>query len=1017
MKHLYFILFFVCTAVLTSAQGKITGIVMDSNGEPLYAAIVRLEENTGVITQTDFDGKYSLTIPDDKTYTIRYSLVGFQAKFVPFSVSGGKVINQDVTLLEEGFLGPEIEIIGKATRANDSYMEKQKLNSSATLDYISSETIKKTGDSNVINAVARVSGVSTSGGLITVRGIGDRYVRTTMNGSRIATLDPLTNNIQLDIFPNTLVDNIIITKTASPELPGDWSGAYISVETKDFPDKLTIGIETQFGYNPQVSFKDFATSEKSSTDWLGFDSNFRNRDANIITPANLNPSVYDQFVAFGLDDYFAELGISEWNDGDANASTYFKLGLVQLGLLAPALIDDPTAFSAAQAEYNATYKPQAIQIITPDGTNYDNGFSNSWDVKYRKAPIDFSQSFSIGNSTKFFGRDLGLIAGFKYNSSYRYDPNGISQRVGDESLGYIFTRQDIAKLGRETHGWSALLNAHLALNPENKISFLFMPNFIGTNDVASYESLRLPIEQQDLDIEKNLFYEQRRQLINQLSSEHFIPESSLKITSNVSYTLGKSVAPDFKALTYIHSVSGDIDGGYLFGPTAGDGIRRYYRYLTENTLDSRLDFDKKLKDGKEGQSRRIKWGLGFYNNYRKIDNFEYRVMFGNDNDIPVLIEDDIDAYMSAERFTVNNGLQDFNYMALDFDRNHSFGFSNVYSTYVAGDIDLTSKLRFSGGLRAEYTDIFTDVDKFYELGYVENDVRRENAPGFPLVNPAEIQQLDLLPSINLIYKLKKKEDEQINLRLNYSKSLARPSIRELSDAAIFDNEFRTLVYGNSDLKVVRITNYDFRFESYFKNGDNFSLSLFYKDIENHIELGFGSIGITWENLAKSSVRGIEFEGKKNLGKHLELRANVTFVESRAEFIRKGFYVEGGIKEYVNLDTLTRPMFGQAPYLINSILSYSADSLGLVMTASYNIQGPRLVIAGVAEGRPDAYEQPRNMIDFKVSKKLGDHFQVSITVRDVLNTRVSRSYKLPGDDVYFDSFRYGTSYLLGISYKY
>lgn len=1017
MKHLYLIFFFFILTIVGWSQGKITGVVMDSNGEPLYAAIVRLEENTSVITQTDFDGKYTLSIPDNQKYTIRFSLVGFQAFFLPFSVSDGKVISKDITLLEEGFLGPELEIIGKATRANDSYMEKQKMNSSATLDYISSETIKRTGDSNVINAVARVSGVSTSGGLITVRGIGDRYVRTTMNGSRIATLDPLTNNIQLDIFPNTLVDNIIITKTQSPELPGDWSGAYISVETKDFPDKLTIGIETQIGYNSQVTFKDFATSETSKTDWLGFDTNFRNRESNAIVPANLNPSIYDQFVAFGLGDYFTEMGITEWGDGDANANTYFKLGLVQLGLLAPALIDDPTAFSAAQAEYNATYKPQAIQIITPDGTNYDNGFSNSWDVRFKKAPMDFSQSFSIGNSTKFFGRDLGLIAGFKYNSNYRYDPNGISQRVGDETLDYVLTRQDDAKIGREVHGWSALLNAHLALNPNNKISLLFMPNFIGTNDVASYRSVRLPVEQQEIDIEKNLFYEQRRQLINQFSSEHFVPESSLKISTNASYTLGKSVAPDFKSLSYVNFVFGDEDGGYSFGPTQGEGIRRFYRYLTENTLDTRVDFDKKLKDGSEGESRRVKWGASFYNNYRKIDNYEYRVMLGNSNLTPVLTVDDIDAYMSDGRFTVYNGLQDFNYMSLDYDRNHSFGHSNVYAAYLATDWDLSKKLRFSGGLRAEYTDIFTDVDSFHRLGYAKNDVRRENVAGFPYVNPADIKQLDLLPSVNLIYKLKKKEDEQTNVRLNYSRSLARPSIRELSDAAIVDNEFRTLVYGNSDLKVVTINNYDFRFESYFKNGDNFSVSVFYKDIRNHIELGFGSSGVTWENIAQSSVRGVEFEGKKGIGKHIELRANVTVVESRAEFIRKGFYVESGIKQYTIIDTLTRPMYGQAPYLVNGIVSYSADSLGLVMTASYNVQGPRLVIAGVAKGRPDVYEQPRNMIDVKVSKKLGDHFQVSLTVRDILNTRVSRSYDLPDGDVYFDSFRYGTSFLLGISYKY
>ncbi|HOO09492.1 MAG TPA: TonB-dependent receptor plug domain-containing protein, partial [Cyclobacteriaceae bacterium] len=78
-----------------------------------------------------------------------------------------------------------------------------------------SELIKKTGDANVTAAIARVSGVSTNGSFITVRGIGDRYIKTMINGMRIPTLDPFTNNIKLDIFPSSLVDNIIITKTAS----------------------------------------------------------------------------------------------------------------------------------------------------------------------------------------------------------------------------------------------------------------------------------------------------------------------------------------------------------------------------------------------------------------------------------------------------------------------------------------------------------------------------------------------------------------------------------------------------------------------------------------------------------------------------------------------------------------------------------------------------------------------------------------------------------------------------------
>ena len=204
----------------------------------------------------------------------------------------------------EASLIKEVEVVVKRTKAKDYYMENMKVNSATTIDYVSSETMKKTGDANVTAAVARVSGVSTNGGMITVRGIGDRYVKTTLNGSRIPTLDPLTNNIKLDIFPSSLVDNLIITKTASPDLPGDFSGAYLSVETKDYPEKLELNVETQFGYNEQTTFKDVIASQRSKTDWLGFDNSLRvNKNEKIVSPM-LNPTSYQEMKALGLENYF-----------------------------------------------------------------------------------------------------------------------------------------------------------------------------------------------------------------------------------------------------------------------------------------------------------------------------------------------------------------------------------------------------------------------------------------------------------------------------------------------------------------------------------------------------------------------------------------------------------------------------------------------------------------------------------------------------------------------------------------
>jgi len=113
------------------------------------------------------------------------------------------------------------------------------------------------------------------------------------------------------------------------------------------------------------------------------------------------------------------------------------------------------------------------------------------------------------------------------------------------------------------------------------------------------------------------------------------------------------------------------------------------------------------------------------------------------------------------------------------------------------------------------------------------------------------------------------------------------------------------------------------------------------------------------------------------------------------------------------------MSGQAPYVINAMLSYTLDSLGITTAIVYNVQGPRLaVVSPQPDVLPDVFEMPRHMIDFKVSKRIGKYFNVSISVKDILNAPVRRSYKLPdGYTVDFDNYRIGTNYNLSIGYKF
>ncbi len=1015
-KLLIGLISFIISSYSSFGQGTVRGVVSDENGELVYDVKVFVKENKLLVTKTDFDGKFSLDFLTDQPQTLIFYLAEFDTlrQIIELKNKEIKLLNFTITTKKKEL--EEFVLVAKINKANENHLEKIKIKSATSIDFISNQQMKLIGDPNAVSAISRVSGVSSSGGLITVRGIGDRYVKTTLNGSRIPTLDPLTNNIKLDIFPASLIDNIVITKTASPDLPADWSGAYISIETKDYPGKLEVNVESQFGYNNQTTFKDVISSQRSSTDWLGYDNGFRNTTISHFDAPKLNPTQYEEMSALGLTDYYKSIGVNGWTDGSPESDTYFKLGLVELGILPKALMNDQAAFSNAKTEYNETYKSQAFSIINPEGKDYNNGLSNSWGTVKRKAPLNYTQSFSIGEQVKLFGRPFGYIVGFRYGTSTRYTGNGISQRVGAEQLNYPFDVKDVAEISRETNGWNALLNLNYTLNENTKIGFLYMPNYTGTNDVAKFSTKYDNTVTQEGRVQNNIFYEQRKQNVFQLNVTNFIPKHKIKIDFNSSYTLGASIAPDFKILQYgFIKENGEITS-YAFGPTLGDGIRRFYRYLNENISDSRISAEIPIDKNEKKLIRKLKFGSAFQHLDRKQDLSQLNLDMGNNSAITMLANDNIDDFLSPSNMIMTNQKINFFYNSGTDEKGKTFGKSSIFSYYGMTDYEISKELRFSGGLRIEHTHIFTDVVKFYNLGYEKDDVRRAATSGLPTVNAANITKANFLPSINLIYKWDIIDSAQTNLRLNFSQTVARPSIRELSPAAVYDNEFRTFIYGNSDLKMVQIQNYDFRAESYLKNGDNVSVSLFYKNFKNHIELGFGSAGITWQNIDQSSVKGFEFEGKKNVGKSFEIRANVTLVKSVSKFVNTTFETINGVKVYTYGDTVTRPMFGQAPYIINGTMVYKADKIGLTASISYNIQGPRLVITGIIKGFPDVYEMPRNTIDLKVSKKLGDHFSASINIRDLLNAPVRRAYKLPTEWVDYDRYRYGTNYTLGISYN-
>ncbi len=1029
------ILFVLSAIVLTNAtaQGIIRGKITDSNGEVPIGVAFYLKSNNTIGATTDINGDFSLKINTSAPQLFVISYIGYKTIEDTIKCTGGAIIIKNYILEPTATTLSAVTISGKAKNNLDVHMESKKKLSSTTLDYISAETLKKTVDANVASAITRVTGVSsTSSGLITVRGTGDRYLKTTINGSRIPTLDPFTNNIKLDIFPASLVDNIVIAKTASPDLPGDFSGAYISVETKQYPETLAINAETSVGYNQQTTFQEIISSERSSTDWLGFDDNFREHDHDNYIQFNSRPSQYEEFAALGLGDYYKNMGVTSttpWNE------TYFKLGLVELGLLGKAQFDDPAAFESAKEQYNTVYyREHAYGLLNAEAVDSEKTLANTWETKTRKAPLNFSQSLSIGNQTRLFGKTLGYLAGIRYSSAIQYDPDSYGNRFGIDSKvidGQPFGYDSISQISsKEIRGWSALIGAAYKLNANNTISLLFMPNVTGANTIRDFTTfITLGADSGTFYQRVYQFYESRKQMIYQAKTEHYFPGSRMRIEFNASYTMGNSSLPDLRVTSYMPDAPITNSPVYVIGNGIGTG--RYFRYLDENVFDSRISVELPL--GKKPEFvRKLKLGAAYQNGSRQQDNYYYQLMEGNGSEYIRQENPEADPY-GLDRFDIvtisNRGLTGEHGDSLRtvqqyYDRtlypnSKVFGISNIKAGYAMVDYSITQKIRFSGGLRVEQAYIYTDCNLFDELNLAADDNRRMFVAPSPIldimIRQGELDELSFLPSANIIIKLRSDETTPLNLRLNYSKTVARPSIRELSDNAYFDYELNKVVYGNSLLKMVEINNYDLRLESYFKSGDNISVSLFYKQFKNHIEVAdFGQYLIWVNNENISWVKGIEIEGKKNIAKWLEIRANITLVDSRSAFNTTYTKPDGYV---VNGRDVDRTMLNQAPYVINTMITYFAEKTGLTASLSYNVQGPRVVSTGSYSDIPDIYELPRNLIDLKVMKSMGKHFSLSLKVMDILNSPIVRAYKIDNAyDLIYDRYRYGTNYVLAVSYK-
>lgn len=593
----------------------------------------------------------------------------------------------------------------------------------------------------------------------------------------------------------------------------------------------------------------------------------------------------------------------------------------------------------------------------------NNHLNNDWRVRNMNPVGDLKLSGSLGRRWKLGDRQLGMIAAFNYSNEYRkYEDMqnnlyGVYDAEKDESN---YLRYSVDDQYNHNVRLGAMLNfTLLSADGNSKYQLKNIFNQIGNDRYTWREGLSA---QSDNENSAEYYYRSRTTYNGQITGKHTFALDELDWSASYSYA-NRNV-PDRRR----YLINDALEPGVM-QLTSPNDISREWTKLDEHIVSAAVNDKHDFKFGSFTPSLKF----GAYGEYR-TRKYTTRDFIYNWNAASNTLPD------GFRQFDLSEMLSDESYFGADrlylleeqHMRNNYKGNNYLGAGYFAANIPL-GNFNIYAGLRYEYD----------HMELITNT--RDNAES-PFSHNYEYN--DLFPSVNTTYKINDKHQ----LRLSYGKTVNRPEFREVSPSVFYDFDLASNVQGNTDLKPCYIQNVDFRYEFYPSKGELISIAAFYKYFDSPIEwtytvTGGTSLVYSYMNAQRANNYGIELDIRKDLSfiglPGFSWSFNGALIKSRVKF-------EAGSKEE------DRPMQGQSPYLVNTGLFYKNDKLQLDVALLYNRIGKRIIGVGRSEGTtsgnealrvPDSYEMPRDVIDLSASKKFGNHWELKLSIRDLLAQKV------------------------------
>ena len=910
MKYFYSLLIVLISSAIYSQTAIIKGtVVEEGTGKSIPGVLVKVL-NTKLATQTDASGNFIIrNVPVGKQ-ELQFSDFTLETKIISdVDAIKDETTSLTVSMAEKNNTLNEVVIKRTKMKAESvaSLLSVQK-NSARVSDGISAETIKRTPDKTTSDVLKRISGTSIQDNkFVIIRGLNDRYNTTYLNGSPLPSTEPDKKAFSFDIFPANMLDNLIIYKTATPDLPGEFAGGVIDINTKSTPDKDFQSYSVGTGYNTITTYK-----------------------------------------------------------------TKFEANDIKTGL--PTYFPNSSDFIALQNLKTET----SIQQIASLAKNYQT----DWSVDEGKFDPNTNLQITLGRYFKFNGeQSLGLLASLTNNVTNIY---GETSRNSYETPGSVlesFKDKNYSK--QKLTG--AILNLSLKLDTNNRFSF---KNLYSVTSESRYTDRIGTKNAQDVEpiigVITNRLFTRNKIYTGQLIGEHFLTESKIKLNwvgaySNVQREIPSERRNTYEYLQYSDGTQSVPRAEFSKNAVGADFPGSIFTSNNkENIFSTKIDASKKIEfsdnfsaDVKVGgitQSRSRKFEarqLG----YIRFNGNVNGVIWGNDNTfsttIPTLPNATIfnasnmgilSTSPNSSGLTLFEGTKGSDYYDAE---------ANLNAGYIMID-NIFNKWRIIWGARLE--DYSQKLNSKSDVGDIIT---------------VDDKQLDILPSVNLIYSLTKKQ----NLRLSGSKTLNRPEFRELAPFIFFDNATRFSTAGTPTLKITEIYNADLRYEFFPGSGQLVSLSAFYKKFTNPIELqALANNSNQYKNADSGTNYGVEIDFRVLLSSLIGTKDNKFLddltIFSNLAVIRSKVDISNLIS--TSIDT---PLQGQSPYVFNAGLQYLNKEVGWSFSANMNRVGNRITIHGNQTSdnqTPAFWEKARTLLDFQLAKSfLNNKFEIKLNVQNAL----------------------------------